>query len=370
MKKVFLALLVVVVVGSLVLGGCTTAPSPAPSPAPAPAPSPAPSPAPAPAVKPGVIDLTFACYISANAARYNELYVPWFQRIEEATNGKVHVSPYPGGSVAKDPDQYDAVASGLADMSPHWPSHCAGRFPLSQVVELPNVLPASTLAAHEVVWEIFKTTPEVQAEYPGVKVLFTQVTARNRIYTSERPVYEMEDLKGLKIDLLGIAPTGIGKALGFTPTPLMMTDMYLSLQKGVIDGVSFDNNCHVQWKTAELLKYCTECDLGRNINCIIINRDKWDSLPPDIQKQIEEVTIDVMVEKSGEWWTKIDDETGKTLEDVYGIEFIELASDEWTRWEEALEVVRTDYLEKLKAKGLPGEKVLEEVLRLTAKYGK
>lgn len=294
------------------------------------------------------------------------MWVPWFKKVEEVTNGKVRVVGYPGSVIAKSPDQFEACVTGLADIVEFFPSHTPGRYPLSQVIELPGLTPASTLQAHRQLWELYKTVPEIEAEYPGVKVVGVEITGINIIIT-KTPVRTLEDLKGLKIDILGIAPKEIAAALGFVATPMMMFDMYMSLEKGVIDGISFPYDIYPSYQVQRVTSCCTECDFGRNTAFVVMNLNKWNSLPSDIRKQMEGVLFDWFADYAGEQWTHYV-EVGEKLARDSGVEIIKLAPEERARWDKALEPLRPWYVGRLEAKGLPGQKVLDEVLRLRDKY--
>jgi len=296
------------------------------------------------------------------------MWIPWFKKVEEVTNGRVKVTGYPGSTIAKSPDQFEAVRTGLADLAEVWVSHAPGRYPVTQIIELPGLTPASTLQAHRQLWEYSKL-PEVQAELPGVKIVGCQITGINLLIFRDRPVRTLEDLKGLKIDILGIDPKGIGSALGFVATPLGMLDMYISLQKGVIDGISFPYDIFPSYQVQEITKYVTEINLGRNLNFVVMNVNTWNSLPPDIQKQMEGLLFEGFADFSGERWTYFVEE-GKTLATDSGVEIIKLEPEELARWEERLAGVATAYISRLEAKGLPGQQVYEVVVNLRDKYAK
>jgi TRAP-type transport system periplasmic protein len=360
-KKLLVVLGLIGLVTVLVISGCS-------QPSPAAKPTPSPTPTPAPAQK--VTELSFITHVGAAADMYTKLYVPWMDKMAEVTKGQVKVTGFPGASVAKSPEQYDAVKSGLADIAAMWPSHAAGRFPLSMIPELPAMFSNSNTQAGKAYWDYYNTLAEVQAEWPGMKVLWTHMTIPNEIFTAKTPVRKLDDFKGLKIDTLGISPSGLGKALGFTPVSLPMGDLYLSLQKGVIDGHTFDPNAIFQYKTVELLKYWTNCDLGRNSCLVIMNLNKWNALPKEVQAQLEQVSGSVMVQKGYEYWDWTWNTRSKEAVEQMKLEKITLSPEEWAKWKAALNIVNTDYISDVKAKGLPADKALDAAIKLAEKYAK
>ena len=80
----------------------------------------------------------------------------------------------------------------------------------------------------------------------------------------------------------------VGPTATSTPTPLLIPipDIYLALQKGVLDGAGTTFNAALEWRYYELIKYYTYVPLYSGASFMIMNLGKWNSLPKDIQEQI------------------------------------------------------------------------------------
>ena len=91
-----------------------------------------------------------------------------------------------------------------------------------------------------------------------------------------------------------------------------------------------------------------------------MNKEKWDSLPPDIQKTIEAIDGE-WIEKNGKLWDEIDKE-GRVYALKMGIKFISLSKEENTRWAEKVNPLLDDYVKNMRAKGLPGQEALKYCL--------
>jgi TRAP-type C4-dicarboxylate transport system substrate-binding protein len=146
-------------------------------------------------------------------------------------------------------------------------------------------------------------------------------------------------------------------------------ELYLSLQKGVVDGCVMSWEGVKSFKIYELLKYYT--DVG-GFTCLaqglFMNKAAWSKLPPDIQK--------IMGEESFKWWA---DERGAMFPDRWAAEsralvekrggnIYTLPPEEKKRWEAALRPVRDAWVKRVAAKGLDGEKFLDRVAELTKQY--
>ncbi len=120
--------------------------------------------------------------------------------IKKRTNGKVEITIYPVGTLAAPAKVYDAVVQGIADIGMSCPLWVAGRFPLSEIFEMSSEIPSA--------WVTTKTYTDLFnkftfKEYEEVHILYLHGPGRNVIATKNKPVYKLEDLKGLTLRTSG-----------------------------------------------------------------------------------------------------------------------------------------------------------------------
>ena len=177
----------------------------------------------------------------------------------------------------------------------------------------------------------------------------------------KKPVLKLEDLKGLKMRVTPLG-TPIAKALGAAPVAMPMGDAYDALSKNVVDGGFFPYEPLEGWKLGEVVKFSTESwPVGfTSAWYVIMNKSKWDSIPPDWQKAIEKVNSE-WIEKIGKTWNEID-EAGKAFAVKQGGKVVTLSKEEGDSWVKAVQSVLADYVKMTKEKGLPGEEVLKFAL--------
>jgi TRAP-type C4-dicarboxylate transport system substrate-binding protein len=130
-----------------------------------------------------------------------------------------------------------------------------------------------------------------------------------------------------------------------------MPDVYDALRRAVIDGIMVDLSTLKYWKFAEVVKNVTSTwRLGTGITFyFVINKAKWDALPPDIQKIIAGVAIETK-DKQGALWNEMDIE-GVDLFKSQGGQIIPLADAEVAKWKKAVEPVVVDYKKNMISKG-------------------
>jgi len=160
----------------------------------------------------------------------------------------------------------------------------------------------------------------------------------------------MEDLKGMIIR----APGRVGKtirALGGTPAPTVMSEVYDSLSKGVISGVYTGVMGLKDWRFAEVVGYTT---LSWQVGSVfpfyvIMNKDSWNKLPADIQG-IFNKAIEEYKEKFAVMWNA-SEVRGKKFGIEKGVKFIQLSEQEAARWKNAVAPVIDGYVKEMVKKG-------------------
>jgi TRAP-type C4-dicarboxylate transport system substrate-binding protein len=189
------------------------------------------------------------------------------------------------------------------------------------------------------------------------------------ILHSKKEVTKLEDVKGMKIRCTGMAAK-IVAALGATPVAMPMGETYDALSRGVVDGSMAPYEALQGWKWGEVVKYTVE-DWGASYSTgmfVVMNKDKWNSLPPDVQKIIEQVNEEY-IEKQGKTWDEIE-RAGRDFTIGRGNKIVSLLQDEDWRWQKAVKPLLDEYVKNMENKGLPGDVVLRFYLETIYKYQK
>ena len=293
-RLVFLS--IVLLVGVFIFAGCG-APAPPPAPAPAPAPPPAPAPAPAPVSKPVPVPTPTpspATVIRLNFAEQDPLagwgpvycWQPLIKKMEEVAQNRIKINYYPGQTLCKGIDAWKATKSGVADIAWCFHGYWAGMTPLADVVSLPFLPFKSAEQASGILWQLYEKYPSIKKSFAENHIQLVWTSDPYFIITTKKQVKTMEDLKGMKIRTVGGPPTDAVKALGAVPMMIPMPDCYLALQKGVIDGMGAPWEAIEDNRLMEAVQYYTYVPLFHTYFSIAWNWDRWNSLPPDIQKAI------------------------------------------------------------------------------------
>jgi TRAP-type transport system periplasmic protein len=369
MRRILFISMVVILLGTFIIGGCT-------APATAPTPGPAAKPA-APVVqklnptpeKP--LELKFSYHTPKMAGLVTKELKPWAEAIEKGTNGRIKITHYDSESLVKLQDQYDALVSGLADIGQVSTETTPGRFVLSGIVGLPFMFPNARVGGR--VYNELLNKYTADTEWKEAKILWCSALSPHQIF-SNKPVQKLEDMKGLKFRIEGKVEGWTVDALGASGAELATPDLQQSLERGIIDG------CFLQWAGAltfgvhQVTKYRTETNLFSRVFVEAMSKKLWDQLPDDIQKVFEENSGP---EKSAFW-------SGEYEKDMVGAKaaitaydkkvgnpdpnMFSLSQDEKARWVSAVMPVREKWASEAEAKKLPAKAMLAEASSLVQKY--
>jgi TRAP-type C4-dicarboxylate transport system substrate-binding protein len=299
-----------------------------------------------------VIKLRYASWF-APTHKNSILVEQWCREVEKRTNGRVKITLFAGGTLSPAPQVYDSLVKGAFDIGTSLFTYSTGRFTLSEVLDLPlgytSGYQATNLA--NAYWKKFKPK-----EFDDVQIMYLHAHGPCYLHT-KKPIARLEEVKGLRIKTTGLSEK-IVAAIGGTPVTIPITETYDALQKGIADGMYHNLEVLKTFRFGELLK-CTILDNGisnTTTSFVAMNKQKWNSLPEDIKKIIEQINEEWMVKQA-----KLYFELDKMGEDYLlksGSKIVKVSKAEQTKSAEKMKGILDAYVEKAKVKGLPGDQAL------------
>jgi TRAP-type transport system periplasmic protein len=277
----------------------------------------------------------------------------WCKELEKRTNGRVKVAFFPGGTLMSANQTYDGVVKGIVDIGWSIMSYTPGRMPLSEVICLPLGYKSGSQATRMANAFYQKFKPK---EYDDVKLFYLHSHGPGFFHT-KGPVNKIEDLKGLRIKS-DANTSKVVTAAGATPTTMPMLETYDALKRGLADGTLLPIETLKGFKFGEVCKhtYINHGNAYGNGFFVAMNKEKWNSLPKDIQQIIDKLNEE-WFEKQANMWTWVD-EDGFEFAKKTGQKLVYANQAEETKMRERMKPVLDAYVKSMKEKGLPGEEVL------------
>jgi len=244
----------------------------------------------------------------------------WCALLEQKVQGKVKCNQLPR-AVSAAPGTFDAVRNGLVDVSFTVQGYTPGRFVTTQIAEFP-FLGDSAEATSVAFQRVYQKTPAMQEEHKGVHVLAVFTHGPGIVFNTKRPITSMTDLSGLKFRIGGGMVNEISKALGMNVTLKPAPESYELLSSGVMDGTLFPAESVEGFKIDKVIKYGTTFPGGLYNTAFVfmMNQAKYDSLPPDVKKAVDEMSGEFAARMLGKGWDKVD-RRGMAFMQTAGVQF-------------------------------------------------
>ena len=306
-------------------------------------------------------------------AHFNsQLIASWIEQIEKRTNGAVKISLHSDGGGYKGNEIFDAVEKGNTDIGMSILGYTPTRFPAMIFVDLPMGYPNGRVATCVInkFCARFKLT-ESGKDFENVKLLYLQAHGPGIIH-SQKPIYSLDDIKGIKVRTHGFG-IKIIQALGGIPVGMPQAEAYSALQKKLVDATLSPLEVLKGWKQAEVIKYTVESScIGYTSGMFVtMNKEKWESLPENVQKVFDEVSAE-WIPKHGKAWDTAD-KSGLYYSLSLRNKINPLNAKERTRWVQALKPEIDTFAEEAEEKGIPGKeyvKALQELIQKCTKETK
>ncbi len=291
---------------------------------------------------------------------------PFFDRFGKATNGDVSYIYYEPGTLVPDKEVLQATIDGVIDMTYAIPTASPNMFPMSVVFEYPMLF--SSYAQTALTYDaLVQENPVLAAEWKDVTFLWAGGSSPMNI-VSTMPIKNLDDLKGKRIGVRAAAISDVIKLLGAVPVLLPMSDMYISLNRGLVDGVLMPMPQLIVNKIPEVAKHITMCGLLSSVGAVVMNTETYERFSPAAKKFIDAVrgpSTTVLEASWGDYRTARD---LKTMVSDYGLTVHELAPAERQRWSDAVMPMYEPWKANMRKLGHDPEALLKAIKDKAAYY--
>jgi TRAP-type C4-dicarboxylate transport system substrate-binding protein len=306
------------------------------------------------------IELTFGTpYIAEMPVQQPN--IDWMKKIEKDTQGRVHFKPFWAGTVISAMEGQEELAQGAADVGEIGVIFARSGYQLTKGTFLFYYGAPNQQVVKRVGEAIRAKFPQIEQEYNGLKPMAWSSNAPTQLIT-RKPVRKLSDLKGMRIRTLGDYAKAFA-ALGAEPVQMPASEVYVGLQKGIIDGLMMPGIAFDSFHLQEVAKYVTMINILQPYTAQrAMNMNSYSKLPADIKK---------IFDQSIPWWgdesdraiNKISDD-GMQMAKKGGVEFINFSKEDTQKLNDAIKVEALKSAKDLDAKGLPGTQIFNETRKL------
>ncbi|NIZ14596.1 TRAP transporter substrate-binding protein [Phaeobacter sp. HF9A] len=299
-----------------------------------------------------------------------QILKPWGEQLEAASDGRIKVQHFDAMSLGgRPPELMDQARDGVVDMSMTLVGYTPGRFPRSEVFELPFMMtdPVATAKAY---WDMVESDFQ-NNEYADVKVLGAWVHGPGLIH-SKGGVNSLEDMKGLTLRGPTRIINDLLSELGAEPVGMPLPAIPEAISKGVVKGTVIPWEVTPAVRLTELLHNHTEFSgkeaLYTSAIVLVMNKDKYNALPEDLRAILDaESGAKLSAFASQVMWDG--DVPARQIAVDAGNTIVQLDEAEVARWKEASKPVVERWIADMDSKGIDGAALIEQAKALIAKHG-
>ena len=304
-------------------------------------------------------ELKLATFVPPTHIIMAKVLTPWAQEIAGTSGNKLTARMFPSMQLGgKPPDLYRQAVQGISDICFTLPGYTSSDFPMMALTELPGMATSADDGTRKL-WKHFDRF--LAGEFKDTRVLMLWNSDTASIMSKTKPVRTLEDLKGMKIRTPSAAQSAQLEAIGAIPIDMPAGQIYNALDRGVVDASMIPMSAALDFKLIEAARYFTiNAPLGRSPFLVAMNRGRYERLPADLRKIIDDTTGLKLSLKGAETY---DTQNKAALEAAAKErEVIALSADENKRWQDAFRPL-------IKAKAAEGDKAGLSATGLLGAYG-
>ncbi|MEM9524248.1 MAG: TRAP transporter substrate-binding protein [Pseudomonadota bacterium] len=294
----------------------------------------------------------------------------WADNVERDSADRIKVERYPSMQLGGTPPELlDQAIDGIADIVWTVVGYTPGRFPSTEVFELPFMV-SDARAASSAYWRMFEKHMK-DTEFRDVHILGTWVHGPGMFHTS-KPVIVPDDLRGLRIRGGSRMVNQFLELTGATPVGMPAPAVPESLSRGVIDGATIPWEVTAALKVPELVDNHTEFQgtaLYTLTFVLAMNKDKYESLPADLRAVIDRNSgLEFSIFAGGAQA----DADGPAREKAVarGNNIIVVSEEQAARWKETVTPIYDAWIADMRKRGVDGQALIDEARALMAAYGR
>ena len=316
------------------------------------------------------VTLRFQHFISNKGAVPAHFILPWAEKVEADSGGRIKVEIYPAMQLGGTPPMlFDQIRDNVIDGGWAIPGYTPGRFPMTEVFELPFIGSTNAEATSKAAYEFYEKY--LTDELAEVKILAVHVHGPGAVHTKGVEITSVEDFNGLKLRTPNRIASQSLEALGATPVGMPVPQLPEALSKGVVDGGVIPFEIVPPLKIHELATAHTTISGNRAFyNTVFIwgmNHSAYDALPDDLKAVIDANSGAMAAAWAGKAMDT-GDIPGKKLTADSGNPIHELSEADVAKMKELTQPVIDAWIAEMTEKGFPAAEMVEDARAMVAQY--
>jgi TRAP-type transport system periplasmic protein len=245
------------------------------------------------------IELKLSHYLPPNHT-IHKFVDAWAAQLAERSGGRLLIKIFPASQLGPVQRQFDLARSGQADLAVGLVGATPGRYPLTELTNLPFMWPKEGSSSAVMSERLTELAPQYLAgEFAGLHILWFGITPTNSLFTARREITKAQDIEGMKIRFQGEQQA---KGLGAAPLQVPPGEVADGLNKGVIDGAMFNCEAAESFGLGAIAHYVLQQSMFTATLGLVVNEARYRSLPADLREMLDLTTGPKAARQLGERW--------------------------------------------------------------------
>lgn len=296
-----------------------------------------------------------------------QFYQAWADAIAQETNGHVKITIHPSGSLAAAADVAEMVEAGAVDIGWVFTSFYPGQFPLTDVTTVPMIGFGDAVVTTNVLWDLYDKYDQLKKEWERYKLLNLYGNPGMIFCSVDAPIDSPDDLKGLVMRAPAGLITELLKKLGASPVVMAPPDMYEALEKRNITAYVFEPAGITNFKLQDVTKYFTDMPLYDGAFGLVMNWDKWNSLPPQYQQIIEKHCLREGSLAAAQNFSEAAAKARQTIADAGG-QWVTVTPENKAAFQKVADEVAATWPSTIKIEGFDAAAYMQDAIALCKQY--
>jgi len=313
------------------------------------------------------VTLKIAHFLPSAAPTQQKVLQPWCDEMGKLSQNRIKCQFYPAMQLGGTPAQLaDQVKNGVADIAWTGPGYSAGRFPMIEAFELPFMVKDAT-SSSQALWKFYQQY--AQQEFAAYKVLAFHTDGGQAVHTANKQVADVNGFAGLKLRTSTRVGAKTLTALSGQPVAMPPAQVTEAIAKGVVDGSLGAWELVYPTKLSEVTKFHLQPDTGvayptATVLTVLMNKQKYDSLPADLKAIIDKTTGEALVSRFGAVFDEVAADTKKRIA-AQGNKITILSASQVMAMKKVTAVVEEEWAKQVGEKGVDGKKLIAAARELT-----
>jgi TRAP-type C4-dicarboxylate transport system substrate-binding protein len=301
-------------------------------------------------------ELKLHSFVPPTHVIWADVLTPWTKEVASKSKNELTVRMFPSMQLGgRPPELYRQVVQGIADMCFSLPGYTSADFPMMALTELPGTAESGADGTRKL-WANFDKF--LSRDFKDTKVLMLWNSDTASLMSKSKPIRTLDDLKGMKIRTPSAAQSAQLTALGATPIDMPVTQIYNNLDRGVIDATMIPMSAALDFKLIEVARYFTvNAPLGRSPFMVVLNKNRYEKLPANLKKVIDDTTGLQFSLKGADTYDKKNNEALEAAKKTR--EVIPLTAQERAKWVAAFRPLIAAKVEEGEKAGLPARGLIQ-----------